>query len=192
VGSEPATIRREIETTRERLGADLDLLEEKLNPRKMAAREGRDVRRRMSAAASRVRPAVDAAGGKAREGAARLRPTMDAAAGTARRGRARIGPTMDAAAGTARRGRARIGPTIDAAGGRVRGGAAKATGTVHRQLDVHPGVVDAARSARDGALSTASGASARARSNPKATGAMAAGALLVAAIAVALIRHGRS
>jgi Protein of unknown function (DUF3618) len=104
VGSEPATIRRDIEITRERLGANLDLLEEKINPKKVAAREGRDVKRRVSVATARFRPAVDAAGGKVREGASRVRPAAGAATGA-----------MSSVAGQARRNPKATGAVAGAA-----------------------------------------------------------------------------
>jgi hypothetical protein len=129
VGAKLAEIKKEIEVARARLGADLDLLQDKISTPKRAQRAAGSLERRVSEVADSLRPKVEAAAQKAKMTAgqttAPVRRQLDAHPRVAET----VHRTADGAGTAASAVRARAGRNPWAAGAVV-GGTTLAMATV--------------------------------------------------------------
>jgi uncharacterized protein YjbJ (UPF0337 family) len=117
VGEDPEQLEREIERTRAKLGADIDALEEKVNPKKVAHRQ------------------VETAKGKAAE----LKDKVVEAAGTAKeKVTAAVGDAKAKAADAAGEAKAKAAEAAGEAKGKVAEVKDKATGSGSSTVDAYP------------------------------------------------------
>jgi hypothetical protein len=84
VGEDPEQLEREIEATRAKLGADIDALEEKVNPKKVAHRQVESAKGKAADLKDKVVEAAGAAKDKVTEAAGTAKEKAADAAGTAK------------------------------------------------------------------------------------------------------------
>jgi hypothetical protein len=112
VGEDPEQLEREIEATRAKLGADIDALEEKVNPKKVAHRSVESAKEKATEVAAGVKDQVVGAVGSAKD---KLSSDQSGPAGSGNGSAGLVSTAKEKAAPLVGTAKEKAGPLIDSA-----------------------------------------------------------------------------